>query len=256
MHEIFLNAERLFFVGDYPITNALLLTMIVVVGLGLASSMLSRRIAMVPSGAQNVVEMGVDSFLGVMESVLGSRRKAETYFPFITTIFIFVLASNWLGLIPGVGSVGFFSGVGAHQEFVPLLRSPASDLNFTLAMAVVSVVATHVYAIRALGSGAHIGKFFTISSPINFFIGMLELISEIAKILSFSFRLFGNVFAGEVLLLVIAFLVPYGAPLPFLFLEVFVGFVQAFVFAMLTMVFIAVATTEHSTGEHTHGKGH
>jgi len=246
MHEIFLNAEQLFFVGGYPITNALLLTFVVVALLALSSVVFSKRLALVPTGAQNVVEFGIESFLGLTESVFGSRAKAERYFPFVATIFVFVLCSNWFGVLPGVGSVGFLDT--AHHTFVPFLRSPASDLNFTLALAATTVIATHIFGIRALGVGAHVSKFFNFSSPINFFIGILELISEVAKIISFSFRLFGNVFAGEVLLVVIAFLVPYAAPLPFLFLELFVGFVQAFVFAMLATVFTAVAVTGHEEG--------
>jgi len=109
----------------------------------------------------------------------------------------------------------------------------------------VAVVAVNLFAIFALGPKVHISKFFNFKSPIGFFVGILELISEFAKIVSFSFRLYGNVFAGEVLLVIVAFLIPYVAPLPFLFLEVFVGFIQAFVFAMLTLVFVAVATVEH-----------
>ena len=254
MHEIFLNAERLFYFGGFPLTNAFLLTCIVVAILAIGSVLISKRLMLVPGGAQNIVELGVESFLGLMESIFGSRREAENYFPFVATIFVFVLFSNWFGILPGVGSVGFFNA--SHSEFIPLLRSPASDLNFTLALAATTVIATHVFGIRALGVGAHASKFFNFSSPVNFFIGILEFVSEIAKIISFSFRLFGNVFAGEVLLLVIAFLVPYAAPLPFLFLELFVGFIQAFVFAMLATVFTAVAITGHGEHDEAHGKGH
>ena len=103
----------------------------------------------------------------------------------------------------------------------------------------------NLLAIIAIGARAHVSKFLNFKSPIDFFVGLLELISEFAKMVSFSFRLYGNIFAGEVLLVIVGFLVPYLAPLPFLFLEIFVGFIQAFVFAMLTLVFVAVATAEH-----------
>jgi F-type H+-transporting ATPase subunit a len=167
----------------------------------------------------------------------------------VATIFLFVLVSNWIGLLPGVGSILINDGHG-HQ--IPLLRAAAADLNFTLALGVLAVVVVNLIAIVTLGIRSHAGKFFNFSGPINFFVGILELVSEFAKIISFSFRLFGNIFAGEVLLVIVAFLVPYVAPLPFLFLEVFVGFIQAFVFAMLALVFIAVATTEHGAEEHAH----
>jgi F-type H+-transporting ATPase subunit a len=143
--------------------------------------------------------------------------------------------------------VGSFGLEDEHHHFTPLLRSPASDLNFTLALAILTVVAVNVFGIAAIGAWKHISKFFNFSSPINFFVGILEFISEIARMISFAFRLFGNVFAGEVLLVVIAFLAPFIAPVPFFFLEIFVGFIQAFVFAMLALVFIAIATVEHET---------
>jgi F-type H+-transporting ATPase subunit a len=128
---------------------------------------------------------------------------------------------------------------------VPLFRSPAADLNFTLAFAVISVIVTNIIGMASVGTFKHLGKFFNFKGPIEFFIGILELISEIAKIVSLTFRLFGNVFAGEVLLTIIAFLVPYIIPLPFLFLEIFVGLIQSFIFAMITLVSISLHTAVH-----------
>ncbi len=135
--------------------------------------------------------------------------------------------------------------VGGKNVFIPFFRSSASDLNFTLALAIVAVVLVHILGVAAIGAGKHISKFFTLKSPLDFFVGILEFISEIAKMISFSFRLFGNVFAGEVLLVITAFLVPYLVPVPFLALEIFVGFIQALVFAMLTTVFISIAVSNH-----------
>ena len=157
---------------------------------------------------------------------------------------LFILLSNWLGLIPGVGTFGMEAEHHGHHVFVPFLRAPASDLNTTLAFAIISVSITNIFGIAAIGFAKHIGKFVSFKSPIAFFVGILEGVAEIAKILSFSFRLFGNVFAGEVLLVVVASLIPYIAPLPFLGLEVFVGFIQALVFSMLTLIFIKVAITQ------------
>ncbi len=245
MHEIFLGAEKVFELYGFPITNTYLLTLAMLLVVLSGAFLLRQKLALVPGGGQNLVEAAVENFLGFMEPVFGSRHTAEKYFPFIATIFSFVLFSNWFGILPGVGSIGFY---GSGHTFIPLLRSPASDLNFTLALAAVTVIATHVFGIRALGAKMHVSRFLNFGNPIAFFVGILEFISEIAKIISFSFRLFGNVFAGEVLLIVVAFLSPYLAPLPFLFLEIFVGFIQAFVFAMLATVFTAISIAGH--GEH------
>jgi F-type H+-transporting ATPase subunit a len=243
--KISLKAEPLIHLGDFPLTNSLLLGFITVLLIFSLSLLLKRRLALVPGTSQNIVELGLEGLLGLMDSVLGDRRKSERYLPLVATIFIIVITANWLGLVPGVGSVGLKKG----HELIPFLRSPSADLNFTLAIAIISVLATHILAIRELGPKIHFSKFFNFSSPILFFVGLLELVSEFAKIVSFSFRLFGNVFAGEVLLIIMGFLAPFLAPVPFLFLEIFVGFIQAFVFSMLTLVFVAIATTSHE-GEH------
>jgi F-type H+-transporting ATPase subunit a len=233
------RAEEIFNINGFPVTNALLLTGVVLVLLIITSLIFRRRFKIIPNQAQNVMELALESVLDIMEPLYGSRKKAEKYLPWIVTLFVFILFSNWLGLFPGVGSVGVWHG----EEFTPLLRAPASDLNFTLALAIVSVVLIHILALMAIGPRLHLSKFINFESPIKFFIGILEIVSEVAKIISFSFRLFGNIFAGEVLLVIIAFLVPYVVPLPFLMFEVFVGFMQALVFSMLTMVFIAMHIT-------------
>ncbi|TSC73552.1 MAG: F-type H+-transporting ATPase subunit a [Parcubacteria group bacterium Gr01-1014_70] len=245
MHDIFLSAEPLFFIGTFPFTNTLLVSLLAVGVIAVGSYVLSRSYADVPGAAQGVAELVYEELAGLMDSVLGNRKKSEEYLPFVATIFIFILVCNWLGILPGVGSVGLFEGEAEHHTFIPLLRSPASDLNFTLALAIITVVLVNVFGVMAIGAWKHASKFLNFSSPINFFVGILEFISEIARMISFAFRLFGNVFAGEVLLVVIAFLAPLIAPVPFFFLEIFVGFIQAFVFSMLALVFIAIATVEH-----------
>jgi F-type H+-transporting ATPase subunit a len=202
---------------------------------------LRNKLKMVPGMFQNVAELVLDGALGVMDTVLGDRKTSEKYLPLVFTIFIFILFSNWLGLLPGVGSVTIGHGANA----VPLLRSPASDLNFTLALALISMTMVNVFGVAAIGLWGRLSVFFNFSSPLNFFVGILELISEFGKIISLTFRLFGNVFAGEVLLAVLALLVPYIVPLPFIFLELFVGFIQALIFGMLTIVFVALAVTPH-----------
>lgn len=241
--EISLRAEPIFHIGSYTVTNTLLVSAIVVLILLAGGFALKKKLALVPGKFQNILELALEKLLGLMESVLGSRRAAEKYLPIVATIFLFVLFSNWLGLLPGFGSLVLREGAKA----TPLLRSPSADLNFTLALAICAVLAVNIFGVAALGAGQHAKKFFNLTNPINFFVGILEFMSEFARMISFSFRLFGNVFAGEVLLTIIAFLVPYLVPLPFLFLELFVGAIQAFIFSTLTMVFI---TTAVAHGEH------
>lgn len=248
MIEISIAAEKIFSAFGFPVTNALLMGWLVVLTLTIVSVIFLRRPALVPGGVQNVFEFAAEGVIGLMEGPFGSREKAEKYFPFIATIFIFILLSNWFGIMPFLGSVGIFEESHAHPEktiFVPFFRSTASDLNFTLALAVISVLATQLIGVASIGFFRHVGRYLSFKSPIQFFVGILEIVSEIAKMISFSFRLFGNIFAGEVLLIIVSFLIPVIVPVPFLMLEIFVGFIQALVFAMLTLVFISIATVEH-----------
>ena len=238
-------AEKIFDFFGLPVTNTLLTSWIVLLLLAAAAFLVFKKLKPVPAFLQNLWEIFVEGFLKMIEGVLGARKKAEKYLPLVATIFIFVLVSNWLGIFPGVGSVGFYEEVHGQKVFVPFFRSAASDLNFTLALAVLTVVLVNIYGARAIGLRHHLGKFFTFKNPIAFGVGLLEFISEFAKMISFSFRLFGNVFAGEVLLIIAAFLAPLFAPIPFLVLEIFVGFIQALVFAMLSMVFISIMVVEH-----------
>ena len=239
MEEISLKAQELFKIGSFTVTNSLFLTFFVSIILICMAFVIYKKMNIIPGKLQSVAEMGTESLLGLMESTLGSMENAEKYFPLVATIFLFIWISNLLGIFPGVGSLTL------HET--PIFRSPAADLNFTLAFAVISVIVTNILGMAAVGAFKHIGKFINFSNPINFFIGILELVSEIAKIISLSFRLFGNVFAGEVLLTIISFLAPYFIPLPFMFLELFVGIIQAFIFAMITLVSISLHTATHES---------
>lgn len=245
MLAISLRAEPLFYIGSFAVTNALALSLLVFVILVALAASLRNRIKMVPGTIQNVAEIVVEGALGIMDTVLGDRRKSEKYFPLVFTIFIFILCSNWFGLLPGVGSLVLTNPDGT----VPLFRSPASDLNFTLALALIAITFVNIASSRAIGLRQRAKAFLNFKGPIDFFVGILEIVSEFAKIISLSFRLFGNVFAGEVLLAIMAFLVPYVIPLPFLFLEIFVGTIQAFIFAMLTTVFVGMALAGHGDEE-------
>jgi F-type H+-transporting ATPase subunit a len=251
MPQISLRAEEIFRIGSFPVTNAVLLSTIVLVFLAVLAVILRRKLAFVPGMLQNVMELIIEGALSLMDAVLGNRETSEKYLPLVFTVFLFVLCSNWLGLLPGVSSIVVHQG----SETVPLLRSPGSDLNFTLALALIVVTFVNALGASAIGFWKRVSVFFNFKGPIEFFIGILELISEFAKINSFSFRLFGNVFAGEVLLAIISYLVPYLVPLPFMFMEIFVGFIQAFIFGMLTLVFVAMAVVEHGS-EEGHGESH
>lgn len=239
MEKISLKAEELFKIGGFGVTNSLFLTFVVSLILVLSAFLIYRKISIIPGKIQSFIEMTIEWFLDLMSSTLGSYKEAEKYFPLVITIFIFILASNLLGIFPGVGSFLIHHNL----KEIPLFRSPAADLNFTLAFAVISVLMTNILGIMAVGFFPHINKFLNFKNPIAFFIGILEFVSEIAKVISLSFRLFGNIFAGEVLLTIIFFLAPYFIPLPFLLLELFVGLIQAFLFAMLTLVSISLHTT-------------
>ncbi len=245
MLHIQIAAEKIGEIFGFPVTNALFTSWAALLVLLTAVFFLFRNISIIPSGIQNIFEMIIEGFLNLMEGMFGSRENAERYIPLVATIFFFVVISNWLGILPGVGSIGFFEEYRGEEVFVPLFRSAASDLNFTLALGVIAVVFVNVSGVSALGLGKHVSKYFSFKNPIDFFVGILEFISEFAKMISFSFRLFGNVFAGEVLLAITGFLAPYIIPVPFLGLEVFVGFIQALVFAMLTMVFMSIAVSHH-----------
>jgi len=152
-----------------------------------------------------------------------------------------------MGLLPGFGSIGLHEVEEGHEVFVPIFRSTYADVNMTFALALVAMTSVQVFGFTMLGFKKYAGKFFVnpFKNFVGSFIGILELVSEFSKMISFSFRLFGNIFAGEVLLLVMSFLVPYIIPLPFYGLELFVGFIQALVFSFLTLVFLQMATTAH-----------
>ncbi len=246
--EISLAAEPLFHIGDLPITNTLVVTLCITLTAVVSSYLLKNKLKLIPRGFQNVVEYAVEALLNLVDSVTQNREQTKKFFPLVATIFIFVILSNWVEIIPGLGTIGLKEIRHGEEIIVPFLRSSSADLNMTLALALISVFSVQFMGIAAVGIVKYAGKFFV--SPLHkpyivgSFVGILEFIGEIAKIISFSFRLFGNIFAGEVLLIVMLTLAPFIVPLPFLMLEIFVGFIQALVFAMLTLVFLKIAVTE------------
>jgi F-type H+-transporting ATPase subunit a len=250
--EISLAAEKIAHIGEFPITNSMITSWIGGGLLILIAVLAARKMTLVPKGLQNVFELVLDFLLNTANSVIGDEKQTRKYFPLVATIFLFIIFNNWLGLIPGVGTIGIYEMYHGKEVLVPLFRSGNADLNMTLALAVTTVLAVQIFGIAAIGIFKYGKKFINLSNPINFAVGLLELIGEISRIISFSFRLFGNVFAGEVLLMVIASIMPFIAPLPFYGLELFVGFIQALVFTMLALVFIKSAITDHEAHEEAH----
>ena len=263
-----LSAEPIFYIASFPVTNAMINAWIAVLFFVVLALVVTRKRDMVPRGIQNFFEWILESGLKFAESITGSAETAKRFFPLAMTIFLFVLFSNWLGLIPGTGSIGIFQMHHGHVELIPMLRPASSDLNMTLAIAAFSILATHFFGIIAIGIWKHANKFVNlrgiwnsfkkgpmavIVALIEFGVGLIEIVGEVAKTLSLSLRLFGNVFAGEVLLTVLAGMLAFGLPIPFIFLEVLVGIIQATVFAVLVLAFAAVATMEpHGDGEEEH----
>lgn len=239
---ISLAAEKVGAIGSFPVTNSLLATWIVMGLLFVYSILATRNLTLTPSNLQLTAELIVGGLYDFFSSVVGTRIKQ--FFPLIATFFLFIICLNWFGLLPGVGTIGFWHGA----EFTPLLRAGTADLNLTIALAVISIVSIQYFGFKTLG-GHYTSRFLNFKDPIYFFLGLLEILSQLSSILSFAFRLFGNIFAGEVLLSVMAFLMPFIVPLPFLGMELFVGFIQALVFSMLTAVFLVIAVT-HGQEEH------
>lgn len=237
---IALAAERLGTLFGIPITNTLLAAWVVMTVLIVTAILVGRKPTLIPGKVQNFFEMIVEFVLGYMENILGSRKKAEQFFPLIATIFLFIGLSNLFDFIPLYGSLVLHHGA----ESIALFRPVNTDLNVTLALAIIAVFSIEIAGIAALGFVRYGSKFLNFSSPLNFIVGIIELVSELSRFVSFSFRLFGNIFAGEVLLAVVAFFVPYVLPVPLMAFETFVGVVQAAVFAMLTLFFIKLAIVD------------
>jgi F-type H+-transporting ATPase subunit a len=260
----------------FPITNTLFCTWITILLLVVVLYFGTRKRDLIPSGFQNFVEWGVESILNLVVGVVG-KEKARKFFPLVGTFFFFILFANLLDVIPGIDTVGWVNSsavTAAHlaqpssfllfgdytSKIVPWFRVPTSDLNLTFSMSLISVVVTQIFGFMALGAGTHLGKYFKFKElfthgfqgPIEFFVGIVELVTELSRLLSFAFRLFGNLFAGSAVLAVFAFLVPAIGDVIFIPFELFVAVVQALVFALLTLVFMEMATTshEHSESEH------
>lgn len=259
-----LAAEPIFYLGPLTITNSLINAWIVTAILIIGVIVLRRRITLVPRGLQNAAEGFLEFLLEQMDAVTHSRTRSTQFLPIIATLFIFILLNNWLGQLPGTGTFGIWEQVHGQIELVPLLRPATSDLNLTLALGLFAIITTHIVGLVSIGVFKHVGKFIqlgglvsgfkkgpigALTSIINVGVGAIESVGEVAKVISLSLRLFGNIFAGEVLITVMLSLAAYIIPLPFQALELLVGVIQATVFAMLTLVFLTLAT-EPPHGDH------
>ena len=238
-----LSAEKLGEFLGLTITNTLVTSWVVVLLLITAGVLVGSRLQMVPGRFQTLLEWMFGGIYDYVAEVLESRDLARRFFPLLITIFLFIFVSNWLEFIPGIGSLGFFSSKGGG-EFTSLFRSVNTDLNVPLALAIISFLVVEITGVATLGAVKYAGKFITFKSPIAFAVGLVELIGEIVRVVSLSFRLFGNILAGEIIILVAIYFMPYFLPVPLMLFELFIGFLQAAIFALLTLFFLKLAVTE------------
>lgn len=279
--------EVFFYIGKFPVTNTVINT-ILVDGFLLTLAFLTRsKLALIPGKFQNLMEYFISSMNGFVESV--AEKKTKAVFPVFLTFFLFIIVANLSALIPGIGTFGVWETEVDHGEItrhlVPFNRATTSDLNTTLALAICSLAITNGYAIHKLGLKEYLTKFFSfipllisigqgrfkpnvnVKNPLDLvisivtpivmvFVGLLELLSEFVKGISLSFRLFGNIYAGDVVHHTVGGIFPFLFPVPFMLLELIAGSIQALVFAMLTMVFMVILSQSHheDDGHNTEGK--
>lgn len=266
-HEVTLFAEPIFHTENFTITNALLTAWVVVGIIILLSVVLRKKLAEVPGKFQTIFEVLVEESLGLFDQVTNSRALSEKIFPVAISAFVFILLNNWLGLLP-VGGFGLLEEGEHGLAFIPFLRGGTADINTTLALAIMAVIGANIFGVFSIGLWKSfnkyvnlkaLGQIFTnfrkdptviIVAPITFFVGLIEIVGEFAKIASLSFRLFGNVFAGEVLLASMAAIMAYAVPIPFLFLEIIVGIIQALIFATLLVVYFTISASDHDEHDH------
>lgn len=263
-HEVTIYAEPIFNIGSFQVTNALITSWLAVVVIFVFALVIRLKMKKIPGKLQHVFEVILNGALGLVDQVTNDRKISKKIFPLVFSLFMFILVNNWLGLLPVLGSFGLIAKEGTESFFIPFLRSGTADVNTTLVLSIMIVIASNFFGILTVGLWKTFNKYVNIKglsemitkvrkdpsvlivAPINFFVGLLELIGEMAKIASLSFRLFGNVFAGEVLLVSMSAIFAYIVPGPFLFLEVFVGLIQALIFSLLATVYFTIAAQDHS----------
>ncbi len=263
-HEPTIFAEPIFKLGNFQVTNSLFSSIIVTIFLVVTFIFLKNRIKQIPRGIQNFFEMVLEGGLSFTDTITRNRKTSEKLLPVVLAFFLFILLNNWFGLLPIIGTIGFYEMHNGHNTFIPFFRGGTADLNMTLALALFAVIFSHLLGVFTIGAWNHFNKFINVKAfleiprkfkkdkniafinPVKFFVGIMEIVGEIAKIMSLSLRLFGNVFAGEVLLASMAMIFAFLLPVPFFFLEVLVGLVQAAVFSILTLVFLSMSVSEEA----------
>jgi F-type H+-transporting ATPase subunit a len=246
-----LAPEVLFQIGNLPVTNTMVNASLATLIFLILGIIVKRNIHLKPRGTQNFIEYFLEILLGYFDQVTGNRKKTLRFLPIVGSVFFFILLSNWLGLLPGTGSITW-----GHNM---LLRPANTDLNLTVAMALIAVTVgffTHLNKFIQLGTlvkSFKKGPIGVFTAVIEVAVGLIEIVSELSKVLSLSLRLFGNIFAGEVLITVISSLVGVLVPTPFMLLELLVGLIQAAVFTMLTLVYLTTMSSEpHGAHEEAH----
>ncbi|MBI4079862.1 F0F1 ATP synthase subunit A [Candidatus Kaiserbacteria bacterium] len=231
-------AEKLGEFLGIPITNALVTSWVVIGLLVIFAFVFSSRLSMVPGRLQTLVEDAFSYVYDYVAETLGSRELAHKFFPLLMTIFLFLFIGNMIHFVPGIGSIEYAGE--------PLLRAPATDLAVPLTLALISFIVVEITGILAIGAIKYGGKFVVnpFKNPMGFAVGLVELVSELVRVISLSFRLFGNILAGEVIIGVAIFFAPYLGPLPLMLFEIFIGFLQAAIFALLTLFYIKLAIEE------------
>ncbi|MEX2431186.1 MAG: FoF1 ATP synthase subunit a [Dehalococcoidia bacterium] len=247
--EVHLAADPVFTIGGFTVTNTLLSAWLTTIIVLLLFGLPTRNMRLIPGRFQGFIEMFIEALFGFMKGVAG-ERLARQLFPILATIFIFVAFNAWMALLP------FYPTVSVESEghHVHLFRSAGTDINMPLALAVISFIFVEAWGFRVHRIG-YLKEFIRVPNPIQFFIGLIELLSHFIRMVSFTFRLFGNMVAGEIVLMMMTFLLVFIAPLAFYGLELLVGGVQALIFMGLTLVFAVMAGAaheEHAQEEHAH----
>ena len=270
IHETTIYAEPVFHIGSFQITNSLLNSWLAVLVIIVFCVVLRLRLKQIPGKIQHIFEILLEGALSLCDQVTNDRKITLKICPIVLSLFIFILINNWFGLLPFVGSIGYLESIAGRSVFVPIFRAGTADINTTLALSIAIVIASNIFGIITIGVWKIFNKYVNIKvladsvsrfradknviivAPISFFVGILELIGEMAKVASLSFRLFGNVFAGEVLLASMGAIFLYLLPAPFLFLEVFIGLIQALIFSLLSTVYFTIAAHDHQEHEEKH----
>ena len=275
--DVKLPAEEIAQVGSFSITNTLIASWITILVLAVLFYFATRRMKLVPGRLQAFAEVVAEGLLGFVEGVAG-KPHARLLFPGIATIFLYVITNAYMGLLPIFGTIGFLEhGHGHEVEFIPLFRGANTDINLPLSIAIVSFILVETWGMRVVGFFHYTGEFINVGglgrgfkllftgrlkeAPmaiifgfINMCVGLLEIFSHMTRMLSFTFRLFGNMTAGEILVTVSCFLIPMIFTIPFYGLELLIGLIQALIFSGLTLVFATVAIS--SAHEETEQKHH